>query len=162
MMTSHSKDIEVQIKVGGKTKWVKLDRIFAHYLQQDYKSDDNFERFWEQYPRKEAKAKAEKIWKKLTKKQTDIIFQSLPKHLKSWKTKDRSFIPMPTTWLNQKRWNDEVVIEVTEEDQVKKNDMMIRRKQIEQREYFDKARENSASAEEIASILGVNKKRRKK
>ena len=160
-MTFHSKDIEVQIRVGGKTKWVKLDRIFAHYLQQDYKSDENFEKFWEQYPRKEAKAKAEKTFKKLTKKEKDSIFQSLPKHLKSWKTKDRSFIPMPTTWLNQKRWNDEVVIEVTEEDQVKKNDMMIRRKQIEQRQYFNKAKERSASIEEIADILGKYKREKK-
>ena len=160
-MTFHSKDIEVQIRVGGKTKWVKLDRIFAHYLQQDNKSDENFEKFWEQYPRKEAKAKAENTFKKLTKKEKDAIFQSLPKHLKSWKTKDRSFIPMPTTWLNQKRWNDEVVIEVTEEDQVKKNDMMVRRKQIEQRQYFNRAKENSASIEEIADILGKYKREKK-
>lgn len=160
-MTFHSKDIEVQIRVGGKTKWVKLDRIFAHYLQQDYKSDENFQKFWEQYPRKEAKAKAEKTFKRLTKKEKDAIFQSLPKHLKSWQNKDRSFIPMPTTWLNQKRWNDEVVIEVTEEDQVKKNDMMIRRKQIEQRQYFNKAKENSASIEEIADILGKYKREKK-
>ena len=160
-MTFRSKDIEVQIKVGGKTKWVELDRIFAHYLQQDYKSDDNFEKFWDQYPRKEAKAKAEKIFKRLTKKEKDIIFQSLPKHLQNWKTKDRSFIPMPTTWLNQKRFNDEVVIEVTEEDKVKKNDMMIKRKQIEQREYFNKAKEESASIEEIADILGKYKREKK-
>ena len=160
-MTFHSKDIEVQIRVGGKTKWVKLDRIFAHYLQQDYKSDDNFEKFWDQYPRKEAKAKAEKIFKRLTKKEKDIIFQSLPKHLQNWKNKDRSFIPMPTTWLNQKRFNDEVVIEVTEEDQVKKNDMMIRKKQLEQRAYFNKAKEESASIEEIADILGSYKRKKK-
>jgi hypothetical protein len=161
MMTFRSKDIEVQIKVGGKTKWVELDRIFAHYLQQDYKSDDNFEKFWDQYPRKEAKAKAEKIFKRLTRKEKDIIFQSLPKHLQNWRTKDRSFIPMPTTWLNQKRFNDEVVIEVTEEDQVKKNDMMIRKKQLEQREYFNKAKERSASIEEIADILGSYKREKK-
>ena len=160
-MTFRSKDIEVQIKVGGKTKWVELDRIFAHYLQQDYKSDDNFEKFWDQYPRKEAKAKAEKIFKRLTKKEKDIIFQSLPKHLQNWKNKDRSFIPMPTTWLNQKRFNDEVVIEVTEEDQVKKNDMMIRKKQLEQRAYFNKAKERSASIEEIADILGKYKREKK-
>ena len=77
-MTFHSKDIEVQIRVGGKTKWVKLDRIFAHYLQQDYKSDENFERFWEQYPRKEAKAKAEKIFKRLTKKEKELLKKYYP------------------------------------------------------------------------------------
>tara|TARA_Y100001973_G_C5191770_1_gene331455 strand:+ start:404 stop:886 length:483 start_codon:yes stop_codon:yes gene_type:complete len=160
-MTFRSKDIKVQIKVGGKTKWVEFYRLFAHFSKQDYKSDDNFEKFWDQYPRKEAKAKAEKIFKRLTKKEKDIIFQSLPKHLQNWKTKDRSFIPMPTTWLNQKRFNDEVVIEVTEEDKVKKNDMIIRRKQIEQREYFNKAKEESASIEEIADILGKYKREKK-
>ena len=81
--------------------------------------------------------------------------------MQNWKNKDRSFIPMPTTWLNQKRFNDEVVIEVTEEDQVKKNDMMIRKKQLEQRAYFNKAKEESASIEEIADILGKYKREKK-
>ena len=36
------------LKVGGKTKWVELDRMFARFLQQDYKSDDNFEKFLDQ------------------------------------------------------------------------------------------------------------------
>ena len=95
-MTFRSKDIEVQIKVGGKTKWVELDRIFAHYLQQDYKSDDNFEKFWDQYPRKEAKAKAEKIFKRLTKKRKILYFNHYLNTCRIGKIKtDRLFLCLP-------------------------------------------------------------------
>ena len=156
-MTSRS-NIEIEIRVGGKTKWVSAKKLMTYLLEDE--TPELFNKFWESYPRKEAKSKAEKIWKKLTKKEKDLIFQALPTHLKNWKGKDRSFIPMPTSWLNQKRFEDEIIIEEDPADEVAAADLLIKRQQRKQREYFDKDR-GKASPKEIKDILGkhLNKRR---
>lgn len=69
-----------------------------------------FNQFWSAYPRKEAKGAAAKSWKaqKLDGKLSDILAGlELYKRCEQW-TKDQGrFIPHPTTWLNQRRWEDE-------------------------------------------------------
>lgn len=75
-------------------------------------SDDLFPKFWKLYPNKKGKAAAEKAWKKL--KVTDDLFtlivQGLAKQCASqaWVKDNGQFIPHPATWLNGKRWEDEV------------------------------------------------------
>jgi hypothetical protein len=72
----------------------------------------SFDEFWKIYPKRVGKGAAEKIWTKL--KVDEALFQSMTTSIESWKntdqwTKDRGrFIPNPATWLNQKRWEDEV------------------------------------------------------
>lgn len=67
-----------------------------------------FETFWKEYPKKEAKEPAKKSWKKLNPNLVliDTIMKALAVHKqsKSWKS---GFIPMASTWINQKRYNDE-------------------------------------------------------
>lgn len=73
-----------------------------------------FARFWKLYPRKVGKDKAEKAWAKLkpTQQLFDQIIEALAKHrLTSGWTKDNGqFIPHAATWLNGKRWEDEVEV----------------------------------------------------
>ncbi|RXT72271.1 phage replication protein [Pseudomonas syringae] len=75
-------------------------------------SDDLFPKFWKLYPNKKGKAAAEKAWKKL--KVTDDLFtliaHGLAKQCASmaWTKDGGQFIPHPATWLNGKRWEDEV------------------------------------------------------
>lgn len=75
-------------------------------------ADDLFPKFWKLYPNKKGKAAAEKAWKKL--KVTDDLFtliaQGLAKQCTSqaWLKDSGQFIPHPTTWLNGKRWEDEI------------------------------------------------------
>lgn len=74
---------------------------------------DGFERFWKLYPRKANKAKAEAAWKKLsvTAEMFAVITSALAKQATSidWLKSGGQFIPHATTWLNGKRWEDEVV-----------------------------------------------------
>jgi phage replication O-like protein O len=69
-----------------------------------------FDEFWKAYPRKVAKAAAEKSFKKL--KINDKLFSRLiialgeQKQSEQWQ--DNQYIPYPATWLNQKRWEDEL------------------------------------------------------
>lgn len=73
---------------------------------------DLFPKFWALYPRKQDKAKAQKAWAKL--KVTDELFTVIAKGLglqvvsADWLKEGGKYIPMPTTWLNGKRWEDEV------------------------------------------------------
>ena len=76
-------------------------------------SGDLFPKFWKLYPNKKGRAAAEKAWKKL--KVTDDLFaliaQGLAKQCASqeWIKDGGRFIPHPATWLNGKRWEDEVL-----------------------------------------------------
>jgi len=72
-----------------------------------------FEDFWKEYPRKVAKKSAEKAWNKLTDIEQTKALNAITQHVKYWKTKEteHEFIPHPATWLNQARFEDELVIE---------------------------------------------------
>lgn len=72
----------------------------------------DFDRFWVLYPRKVGKSAAEKSWAKI--KVTADLFDLMAKSLAAWTvstdwTKDGGqFIPHASTWLNGKRWEDEL------------------------------------------------------
>lgn len=69
-----------------------------------------FESFWEIYPKHQDKKKAKQKFLKLCtdKKKYQEIMQGLRNVLPVWAKKDNKYVPMPTTWLNGERWNDEV------------------------------------------------------
>lgn len=73
---------------------------------------ERFETFWKAYPRKVGKGAAEKIFKKLRpsgeilQKMLDAI--EAQSHSDQWKRDNGQYIPNPSTWLNQTRWEDEV------------------------------------------------------
>ena len=75
-------------------------------------SAELFSRFWKLYPRKVGKDKAEKAWAKIKLTQTlfDEIIAALAKHsvTPGWTKDNGQFIPHASTWLNGKRWEDEV------------------------------------------------------
>lgn len=69
-----------------------------------------FESFWEIYPKHQDKKKAKQKFLKLctNEKEYKAIMDGLRNVLPVWAKKDTKYIPMPTTWLNGERWNDEV------------------------------------------------------
>lgn len=73
-----------------------------------------FETFWQAYPRKVGKKNAWEAWCKVNPDTTlaSKILESAKKQAQSpqWTKDDGRFIPHPTTWLNQERWNDETTI----------------------------------------------------
>ena len=75
-----------------------------------------FESFWEIYPKHQDKKKAKQKFLKLCKdeKKYQEIMQGLRNVLPIWAKKDTKYIPMPTTWLNGERWNDEVYFHMEE------------------------------------------------
>ena len=71
-----------------------------------------FSDFWSAYPRKVGKGSAEKAWKRLKPSEnltkTMIAAVEAQKQSGQWKRDGGQYIPNPATWLNQKRWEDDV------------------------------------------------------
>jgi uncharacterized protein YdaU (DUF1376 family) len=66
----------------------------------------SFDRFWKAYPRKQNKGHAEKAWAKAIKlADPDQIISAVERSV--W-NEDKQFIPHPASWLNGKRWEDEL------------------------------------------------------
>jgi len=67
-----------------------------------------FEQFWEVWPKKVAKKKAELAWRKLTQLEKREAMEALPNHLKYWEIKRThiDFVPYPASWINAARWED--------------------------------------------------------
>ena len=69
---------------------------------------DRFDAFWAAYPRKEKKPLARTAWMKVPPADRD--FDAIMAGLTRWKASDqwaRDVIQHPTTWLNQRQWEDE-------------------------------------------------------
>lgn len=72
---------------------------------------DRFEKFWKAYPRKQGKGAAEKAWIKAhINGSFDSVLTALEgqKRSEQWKKDNGQFVPNPATWLNQRRWEDEI------------------------------------------------------
>lgn len=70
--------------------------------------DENFDRFWAIYPRKTGKGEARKAWLKAIVLATpDLIIAGVERYAPTRIGEDPKYTPLPTTWLNQQRWEDE-------------------------------------------------------
>lgn len=80
--------------------------------KKEERRDIYFDRFWESYPRKEAKQTAKKAFEKLNP--DEAILQTMLEAIErfkgsaQWREENGRFIPHPATWINQRRWEDEV------------------------------------------------------
>lgn len=90
-------------------KNVKNNNIYAQ------NSDELFNQFWEAYPKKRGKSNACRSWEKL--KVSNELFNLIMKKLEAykqtadWQKDNGQYIPYPSTWLNQKRWEDEIEVD---------------------------------------------------
>ena len=73
---------------------------------------DLFNQFWTAYPKHIAKQSAVKAFEKLKpdEKLLEAMLKAieLQKESKQWEKDGGAFIPYPATWLNQRRWEDEL------------------------------------------------------
>lgn len=95
MHTSSSADMHTSISADMPTLTV---------TEPSKESNGQFDEFWHLYPRKVAKAKAEKAWRNLTKTDKKAALMSVTTWPFSAETR---FIPHAATWINQKRWEDD-------------------------------------------------------
>lgn len=82
-------------------------------------TDETFEEFWAAYPRKDGKKVARQKWNRLKpdEEMRKKILADIERRKRSpeWLKENGQFIPMPSTYLNQQRWEDEGVVLPIEE-----------------------------------------------
>jgi len=71
-----------------------------------------FDEFYVHYPRHEKRAAAENAWKRLRAADRRAALEALPQHLGHWQKSrtETKYIPLPGSWLNGKRWEDELAV----------------------------------------------------
>ena len=81
-----------------------------------------FEEFWKAYPKKVGKGYAFDCFKKIrvSRSLLDNMLEAIAKQKKSdmWKRDKGQYIPNPSTWLNQKRWEDDLDGEADDDGQI--------------------------------------------
>lgn len=72
--------------------------------------EERFEKFWSAYPRKVGKGECRRIWLKLKPSeeltQTMLSAVEAAKGCDQWRRDGGQYIPNPSTWLHQGRWED--------------------------------------------------------
>lgn len=78
-------------------------------------TDDSFNRFWSVYPRKVAKASAEKAFRRVMKKADAPNIDDLVGAVEAYASTitDIQFCAHPATYLNQRRWEDNLATKPT-------------------------------------------------
>jgi hypothetical protein len=81
--------------------------------------DETFDMWYKHYPKKSSRGTAEKAWSRVTEKHlvVTLILKALEWQCKqeSWTKEKGQYIPMPSTYINGKRWLDEKSVDYSED-----------------------------------------------
>jgi hypothetical protein len=113
--------------------------VMANSEKDKQKGIDNaknlilFGSFWSAYPRHESRKVAFDRFKGIMakSKNPDAVLEQMlsaiarSKRTEQWQKDGGKFIPMPTTWLNQRRWEDEGIVIGGEENERKEKEMEV-------------------------------------
>ena len=104
------KQEQTESKKENKKEKEEENKIEIENKKKSYDAD-GFAAFWAAYPKKAGKADALKAWNKLA---PDVVLQEqmgkaleVQKQSQQWRKDGGQYIPMPATWLNGRRWEDE-------------------------------------------------------
>ena len=91
-----------------------FSKIYESYISTTptHKTDkeilqDLFDYFWRHYPRREKKKSTLKLFEKLSLQNLKKLLVSLPLIVQKYETSKKEFIPLPTTFISNERWDDE-------------------------------------------------------
>ena len=111
--SNESKSIEKEIDIE-IDKQLSLVPLSPKLASKEEKIDLLFAEFWKAYPRKDDKKRAYAKFKAI--KNVEKVFPDImadveaKKQSEQWNEKGGKYIPMPSTYLNNERWNDEETI----------------------------------------------------
>lgn len=103
----HATDKEIDID-----KEIDKENKYTTHQKNNGNSDIEvgFDVFWKAYPRKVGKETARKAFGKVRGVSLETMLSALERQKRSeqWTKNGGQFIPNPSTWLNQGRWDDEL------------------------------------------------------
>jgi hypothetical protein len=98
----------------------KYDKVTAPTKNEEL--EQLFSEFWQAYPKKIGKGYAQECFKRIkpSRKLLDTMLEAIAKQKKSdmWKRDKGQYIPNPSTWLNQKRWEDDLGGDTEDDGQI--------------------------------------------
>lgn len=104
----YRKNIRGGIEKNFQENNTSINNTSINNIKEIYK--EKFETFYKAYPKHLKKAEVEKWF--LKNKPDDELFKIMMDQLEKFKKSDgwkqTQYIPYPSTWLNQKRWEDEI------------------------------------------------------
>lgn len=119
-------DIEKEIELDKEIKYICriCKNKASEYEMKKYDDkchscymEEKFNIFWNKYPKKVSKEKAKKAFFKIFL--DDVMFSKILnalekfKNTNDWIKEKGQYIPYPATWLNQKRWEDEFEVDIS-------------------------------------------------
>jgi hypothetical protein len=109
ILNTENKDIDIEKDIDRDIEKDSISSSFSSKTVCAY--SDDFLEFWKEYPKKVGKGDAYKKWKKakLTNTDKNDITNALNWQKKSdrWRDSNGRFIPNPSTYISQRRWEDE-------------------------------------------------------
>jgi hypothetical protein len=97
----------------GLSEFLRPEKVSASIARSPY--TPQFEEFWKAYPkqRRIGKGAAAKAWQKIKMDKDELLRLCLDaikwqKLTEQWRRDNCQFVPHPTTYINQRRWEDEM------------------------------------------------------
>ncbi len=92
---------------------IEVNKTINNTFNNTVNNKDYFSQFWDFYPRKAGKESARKAWEKLQPNEElmTLIANNIQERIDKgeWRKDNKSYILHASTFLNQKRWEDEVL-----------------------------------------------------
>ena len=98
-----------------------IDKRSKKNPEKQKKQDFTFDSVYSTYPIKKAKQASEKSFNRIPKKAMKAFIQGLEAHIEHWErySIDKQYIPHLSTFINQKRWEDELIPPTNEQPKFK-------------------------------------------
>ena len=150
---SAKQKIEFLVRINNKEQWVE-GKVLKGLLGKNNVENVQFEEWWKLYDKKRSKAKAKKIFNRvINSKNVGELMEHTKRYVIS--TPDIQFRKDPSTYLNQESWNDEIIINISPEDEAAKEEERKEKRYLDrmkrQNEQYNN--NNFASTEEVSDIL---------
>tara|TARA_Y100001963_G_scaffold64873_1_gene90333 strand:+ start:382 stop:759 length:378 start_codon:yes stop_codon:yes gene_type:complete len=115
-----------------------------------------FDEFYKLYPRKVGRFMANKSFKKLSRRDKMLAYDGLLNYIRFWEHNktEKQFIPHPSTWINQRRWEDEIELPKTKEQKSKNIDEEVIAFRKQQQKLLEDSADESDIKDALSGFLG--------
>ena len=97
-----------------------------------------------------------KSFKKLSRRDKMLAYDGLLNYIKFWEHNktEKQFIPHPSTWINQRRWEDEIELPKTKEQKSKNIDEEVIAFRKQQQKLLEDSADESDIKDALSGFLG--------
>ena len=104
-------DLDLELELERRNHVIVFSRKNNSGVNQELKKqrEESFLVFYKAYPKKTNKKEALARWIKAKLPDMEVILNAIEQQKKTeqWQKDNGKYIPYPSTWINQERWNDE-------------------------------------------------------